>query len=228
MTGRARRTSGSRRIPTEADILDAALALLDAGGLAGASIRRIAAAVDVPAGAVYTYFPDRDAVVRAVVERLLGEVDRAAPGTDNEPWQDTLEAIALALREQLAAHPGVVPLLASDPMDGPNALLLRERLLGLLDDGGVAGESGARGAYVVMVYVLGSVAIEAADRPHVGQRPSEAERIAARRARFAAIPADTYPRVAAAADVMATWIGTEQYVWGLRRVLNGLPRRELQ
>jgi TetR/AcrR family tetracycline transcriptional repressor len=51
MTGPARR-SGPRRTPTEAEILDAALALLDAGGPAGTSIRRIAAAVDAPPGAL--------------------------------------------------------------------------------------------------------------------------------------------------------------------------------
>jgi TetR/AcrR family transcriptional regulator, tetracycline repressor protein len=228
MTGPARRGSGKRRAPSEAEILDAALALLDAGGLAGASIRRIAAAVEAPPGAVYTYFPDRTAVVRALVERLLGEVDRASPGTGNQQWRATVEAVALALRERLAAHPGVVPLLVSGPMDGPNALLLRERLLGLLNDAGVAGESGTRGAYVLMVYVLGSVTLEVADAPFPGLLPPEGERIAARRAAFAAIPADAYPRTAAATDVMATWTGTKQYLWGLRRVLNGLVGPELQ
>lgn len=113
-------------------------------------------------------------------------------------------------------------------MDGPNALQLRERLLALLNDAGVAGESGARGAYVVMVYVLGSVALEAADASLPGPLTPEEERIAARRAAFAAIPAASYPRTAAAADVMATWIGTRQYLWGLRRVLNGLVGPELQ
>ncbi|HEY7272510.1 MAG TPA: TetR/AcrR family transcriptional regulator C-terminal domain-containing protein [Actinoplanes sp.] len=228
MAGPARRESGKRRAPSEAEILDAALALLDAGGLAGASIRRIAAAVGAPPGAVYTYFPDRTAVVRALVERLLGEVDRASPETGNQPWRDTLEAVALTLRERLAAHPGVVPLLVSGPMDGPNALLLRERLLGVLYDAGIAGESGARGAYVVMVYVLGSVTLEVVDVPFPGALPPEAERIAARRAVLAGIPADIYPRTAEAADVMATWTGTEQYLWGLRRVLNGLVGPELQ
>jgi AcrR family transcriptional regulator len=228
MTGPARRRSGPRRTPTEAEILDAALALLDAGGLAGASIRRIAAAVDAPPGAVYTYFPDRASVVQALVERLLGEVDRAAPGTPDEAWQDTVEAFALALRARLAAHPGVVPALVSGPADGPNALLLRERLLGLLNDAGVAGESGARGAYVVMVYVLGSVVLEVAGDQVLGPLPPEGERIAARHGMFAAIPADTYPRTAAAADVLATLIGTEHYLWGLRRVLNGLVNSQLE
>jgi Tetracyclin repressor-like, C-terminal domain len=134
----------------------------------------------------------------------------------------------LALRERLAAHPGVVPLLVGGPVDGPNALLLRERLLHLLNDGGVAGESGARGAFVVMVYVVGSVSLETAAASHFGPLPAEGTTIAARRRMLAATPADTYPRTAAAADVIATWMGTEQYLWGLRRVLNGLAGSELQ
>ena len=71
---RARRP-GPRRALTEDEILDAALSLLDDGGTAAASVRGIAARVGVAPNAVYTYFPDKAAVVEAIVERLLGEVD---------------------------------------------------------------------------------------------------------------------------------------------------------
>ena len=33
---------------------------------------------------------------------------------------------------------------------------------------------------------------------------------------------DRYPRTAAAVDAMAGYISTEQYIWGLRRVLDGI------
>ncbi len=56
---------GPRRALTEDEILDAALSLLDEGGAAAASIRGIAAKVGVAPNAVYTYFPDKAAVVKA-------------------------------------------------------------------------------------------------------------------------------------------------------------------
>ena len=212
---------GPRRALSEAEILDAALALLDAGGPDAASIRRIAAAVGFAPNAVYTYFPDKAAVTRALVDRLLGEVAAAAADAGGG-WRDRIEALALEMRTRLTAHPGAVPLVLAAPMDGPHALVLGERLLGLLAEAGLSAEDAARGAYVLIVYVLGAIAQEAADVPTVGALPPEDERIAARRSAFAGIAPAEFPRSAQAAGVMGAWVGTGQFRWGLRRVLAGL------
>jgi TetR/AcrR family transcriptional regulator, tetracycline repressor protein len=222
----ARRRPGPRRAVTESDMLDAARALLDAGGPDAASIRRIAAAMSVPPNAVYTYFPDQAAVAHALVERLLGQVDRAAARSGATGWRRRIEALAVQLRSRLAAHPGLVPLLFGGRMDGPHAGALREKLLALLAEGGLADCEAARGAHAIVVYVLGAVAMEASDAPHVGALPPELERIAARRVAYAAA-GDAFPRTAAAADVIAAWIGTDQFVWGLRRLIDGLAGPEL-
>ena len=70
-----RRRPGPRRALTEDEILDATLQLLDEGGANRASIRGIAAKVGVAPNAMYTYFPDKAAVIRAMVDRLFGEID---------------------------------------------------------------------------------------------------------------------------------------------------------
>lgn len=74
------RRRGPRRALSEDQILDAAFALMDEGGAAAASVRGIAARVGVTSNAVSTYFPDKAAVVAALVERLLGEVAAAGGG----------------------------------------------------------------------------------------------------------------------------------------------------
>ena len=111
---------GPRRALTEDEILDAALGLLDGGGPAAASVRGIAAKVGVAPNAVYTYFPDKDAVIQALVERLLGEVDHDVFADRTQPWRPRVEALALELRHRLCAHPGAVPLMIGGPMDGPH------------------------------------------------------------------------------------------------------------
>ncbi|TFV70750.1 TetR/AcrR family transcriptional regulator [Blastococcus sp. CT_GayMR19] len=217
-----RRRPGPRRALAEAEILDAALGLLDEGGPDAASVRGIAARVGVAPNAVYTYFPDKAAVVRALVERLLGEVDHDVFADREQPWRERVEALAVELRTRLSAHPGAVPLMIGGPMDGPNALALNERLLQLLSDAGLDGGDAARASYLLLVYVFGSIALEVADVHGPGPLPPEAERITVRRGVFAAIPADAYPRSAAAAATMAGYISTEQYLWGLRRTLDGI------
>jgi hypothetical protein len=49
--------------------------------------------------------------------------------------------------------------------------------------------------------------------------------MATRERAFSATPADHFPRSAAAASTMAGYISTGQYVWGLRRVLDGITAR---
>jgi TetR/AcrR family transcriptional regulator, tetracycline repressor protein len=157
----------TRRAPTEAEVLDAALALLDAGGPEAATIRRIAAAVDAAPSVVYTYFPEQAAVHRALVERLLAEVaegaaadvsDHRAGGAPH--WPHVVEVLALRLRERLLAHPGAVALVLGDDLSGPSARALGRRLCELMADAGL-GADARRGSFLITTYVLGAIALSA-------------------------------------------------------------------
>ena len=221
----AGRRRGPRRALTEQEILDAALGLLDRGGPDAASVRGIAARVGVAPNAVYTYFPDKAAVVRALVERLVGEVDHDVFADRGRPWRERVEALALELRARLSAHPGAVSLMVGGPLGGPQTRALNERLLQLFGDAGLDEADAARASYLLLVHVFGSVALEVADLHRTGPLPPESERIAARRRAFAATPADEFPRSAAAAATRAGLVSTEQYLWGLHRILDGITAR---
>lgn len=189
-------------------MLDAALELLDAGGL---TMRALAARLGLTPGALYTYFPDRAAIVTALADRLLGQADLGLLEHGADAPADRIVAFALNLREVLMRHPAAVPAILGAAFNGPVALRVGESLLGALPD--------PRAAYTVMVYVLGAIALEAAET----ETPvaPEAERIAARRAAFAVDPA-AFPRTHAAADAIAAYVSTEQFRWGLERVLSAL------
>jgi AcrR family transcriptional regulator len=219
------RRRGPRRALTEDEILDAALTLLDHGGPDAASVRGIAARVGVAPNAVYTYFPGKAAVIKALAERLLGEVDHDVFADRERPWRERVEALAVELRERLSAHPGAVGLMISSRMDGPNAHALNERLLQLLADAGLEPADAARASRLFFVYVFGSLVLEVAGAQQAGPLPPEAERVASRLAAFSATPSGRFPLSAAAATTMADFISTQQYLWGLRRVLDGLTAR---
>ena len=161
-------------------------------------------------------------MVKALVERLLGEVDHDVFADRDRPWRERVEALALDLRARLSAHPGAVSLMVGGPMDGPHALALNERLLELLADAGLDPTDAARASYLLIVYVFGSIALEVADVHQPGPLPPESDRVAARQRAFAATPADHFPHSAAAATTMAGYVSTEQYLWGLRRILDGI------
>jgi len=159
------RRPGPRRSLTEADVLDAALSLLDAGGAPAVSVRGIAAKVGVAPNAVYTYFPDKAAVVRALVDRVLGEATPDAAADRGRPWRERVEAVALDLRAHLSAHPGAVGLVVGDPLDGPQARALDRHLRDLLADAGLSPGAAAGGAHLLLAHVLGSIALEAGEQP---------------------------------------------------------------
>ena len=222
MTGPSqRRRPGPRRALTENEILDATLQLLDEGGANGVSVRGIAAKVGVAPNAVYTYFPDKAAVIRALVDRLFGEIDHGVFADRAQPWRQRVESLAVELRARLAAHPGAVALMIGQPRIGPHALALGERLLELFADAGLTPTDAARASHLLFGYVFSSVALDVSDLNQPGA-PSMEERVAARQQGFAAAPADQFPRVVAAAATMASVISNGQYLWGLHRLLDGI------
>jgi hypothetical protein len=107
-------------------------------------------------------------------------------------------------------------------MAGPQARALNERLLELLADAGLTTFDAARAAHLLLVYVFGSIALEVADHGQAGPLPPEAERTDNRHHTVAATHPDRFPRSAAAADVMAGYVSTQQYTWGLHRMLDGI------
>ena len=217
-----RRRPGPKGTLSDQTILDAAQNLLSSGGVGAVTIRGIAAQERVAPNAVYTYFRDKAAVLRALVERLLGEIDLDGLSDRSRPWRHRLQSSAVEVRTRLLSHRGAVTLLLSGPMDGPNALGLGERILEVLADAGLTPDDAARASHLFITYVLGSVALEAADLDHSAPPPPEDERVASRHVRLTAVPADRYPRTAATATAMARYITTEQFIWGLNRVLDGL------
>lgn len=215
-----RRRPGRERAFTEDDVVTVALGLLDESGPDALSIRRIAARMRLAPNAVYTYFPDKSALLRAVVDRILGENDTAILRLTEVPWRERIATVALDIRRRLLAHPGSALLFMSAPIDGPNSLAFGEGLLEALAEGGLSADDAARASYAIIVFVLGSVALEAAELDPAAPLPDETERISRRRETFAAVPAGAFPFTAAAVDVMSAYVGTGQFRWGLDRLLD--------
>ncbi|MQY07772.1 TetR/AcrR family transcriptional regulator [Actinomadura macrotermitis] len=213
---------GPKRSADRGAVLAEALALVDAGGLPALTMRALASRVGLTPGALYTYFPDRAAIVAALVDHLLAEADTAPLLDGALPWQERLTRFALGLREVLLRHPGAVPAMLAGPFTGPVALTVGERMLHALGDAGLKPGDAARASYTVMVYVLGAIALEAAEITPGAPAAPEADRVAERRAAFGHLDPAAYPLTHAAADTMAAYVSTGQFRWGLERLLTGL------
>lgn len=223
---RRRGRPGPGRTLSQQRVTQAALAVLDRGGHGALSVRAVAAELGVRPNALYTYVADRAALEQAVVEQVLAGADLDLLGGPRRSWRRRIKAYAGSLRQALLARPAAVPLFLTAPMTGPVALQVGEELLRALGDAGLGPEDAARACWVLIVYVLGSVALDVAETDGRAPLPSERDRTSGRLAGFRTVDAAAFPRTAAAAPVMAAWVSTEQFQWGLDRVLDGLtPQR---
>jgi AcrR family transcriptional regulator len=222
---RRRGRPGPGRALSELQVVDAALTVLARDGHGALSIRAVAAELGVGPNALYTYVADRAALERAVVERVLAEADLDLLTGPARSWRKRIHGYACALRRALLARPAVAPLLLSAPMTGPVALEVGERLLAALADAGLGPRDAARACWVLIVYVVGSAALDVAETDGRAPLAPEAQRTAERLAGFEAIQDDRFPRTAAASLAMAGWVTTAQFEWGLERILRGLAGR---
>lgn len=132
-TGRPRRARGS--ITAEA-ILDAAEELA-AEGLDALTVRAVTSSIQASPMAFYRHFPTKDALVDALLDRVLGRFE-APPHTDD--WVGDLRAFAANHRRILQRHPWAITTLFSHPNPGLNAARIGEEALRILERGGITGD----------------------------------------------------------------------------------------
>ncbi|WP_018682435.1 TetR/AcrR family transcriptional regulator [Actinokineospora enzanensis] len=182
------------------------------------SIRGVAARLGVRPNTLYTYLPDRAALERALVDRLLAEADPDLL-LGRRSWRRRIEDYACSLRTVLLRRRGAAALFHSAPMDGPNAMLVGERLLALFTSAGLSPSDASRATYAVIVHVLGSATLTAADL----DGHTEEEVVAARQA--VQIDPELLPLTAAAWSTTATWNTETQFRWSLHALLDGCAAR---
>jgi AcrR family transcriptional regulator len=112
----------SPRPPLDLDrIAEAALALVDEGGLTALSMRKLGARLGVEAMTLYHYVKRKEDLLDLLVERaaLIGARGAEDAGLD---WRERLAAHARRLRAALLAHPNLLPLVMSRPARSKAAL----------------------------------------------------------------------------------------------------------
>jgi AcrR family transcriptional regulator len=103
-SGRKQRGSGPSR---RGEILLAAKRLFLTEGFERTTIRKIAAAVGVSSGALYLYFPDKDAIMRGIAEETFGALLVQLEAARNGPG-DTLARLRTGMLTYIVfgrAHP---------------------------------------------------------------------------------------------------------------------------
>lgn len=138
-------------------IADAALRAIDAEGIDGLSMRKLAQNLGASAMSLYTYFPDKDALLDGVAQLLLGEVD--APPEDVH-WRDAMRFIMRSVRDVALRHPNAARLIHRFPPHTPDALVFVEAGFRSFRRAGFDEISTARCYRALAAYSLGTLDVE--------------------------------------------------------------------
>ncbi len=138
---------------TRERVVEAGLALADAEGLSGVTMRALGESLGVEAMSLYHHVANKDALLDAMVDHVFTEVELP----DGVSWREAIETRCRSLREVLTRHPWALSLLESRRNPGPATLAHHDRVLGVLRGGGFTVAAAAHAISFLDAYVLGFV-----------------------------------------------------------------------
>ncbi len=176
-------------------------------------MRTLAQRLESGTATLYRHFGNRATLITHVVDRVFGEVDLDAASLAELDWDQACRTVARAMFEALGRHRRIAPLLMEQTPTGPNAMVLRERCLAILLDGGLPPHLAARAYATLARYVLG-FAIQLAGSGDAAEQTRAS-------AHFHHVSPAEFPATLAVADSLPVPL-EDEFAFGLDLIVNGL------
>ncbi|KUF18946.1 TetR/AcrR family transcriptional regulator [Streptomyces silvensis] len=194
-------------------IVRAGLDILDRDGLEALTMRSVAKALDTGPASLYVYVANRDDLLAAMLDESLARVPLSSEGT----WRERLHALAAATVDAMGRHEGLAVVALGAIPTGTNALLVVDRMLALLKEGGL---DDITAAWAVDLLYLHIAAAGVEQSTYNTQDATEGSTVARAEARYANLPEDRYPMVTSMRR--ALFAPGDRDTWGLRVLINGI------
>lgn len=221
------RRRGRRPGLTVGRVVGAGIAMADAEGLDAVSMRRVAQELGVVPMTLYTYVPDKSALLDLMLDRLYLAMPRS--GRPDRPWRERLAAIAEENRRLYADHPWAASLPASRPPLGPGLMAKYEHELRAFDGCGLDDVERDSALAFLIGFVQAAARSEADVRAAATRSGATDYEWWSERGPIFEMVFDThrYPTATRVGAAAGEALGTaydpgHAYVFGLQRVLDGL------
>jgi TetR/AcrR family tetracycline transcriptional repressor len=198
---------------TRESIVCAALALVDREGLPALSMRRLGAELGVDPMAIYYYVSNKEALLDAIVEAVMADIDLGVDDPGSPP-EERIMCAARAYRDVMLAHPKALPIVLSRGPRTPGAMRPVELLVGILRDAGLSPTQAMAGMNAIAATVRGSVGM-IADGLDRDPTPEDYQQLAGQ------FPAEEFPNLREAAACDPDFFG-EDFDFGIRALARGL------
>ncbi|MFI0453241.1 TetR/AcrR family transcriptional regulator [Actinomadura sp. 6N118] len=213
---RGRPPKGESQLSREA-IVQATLQVIDADGVNAVSMRAVGRVLGVDAKSLYNHVDDKNGLLDAVAELLLGAI--ALPELTGDPRVD-LRAIAYAFRERALAHPEAASLVLTRQLGSFEGLAPVEAVLVVLRDAGCPPDESVHLLRTFVATLIGALLREVSAGPTYGT--TDTAGIAQRQS---TLEASGLPAVADAAPYLARFDGAAEYEFAVNLALEALATR---
>ena len=194
----------------------AALALVDRHGVAGLSMRALAAELGTAPMTLYNHVANREDLEVLVVDAVLAEATWSR--TEHADWRDAVREIATACWQAVRAHPQVIPLILTRRSRSAAVFEISEALLRALSPSGRSGRDLLTAFRSVQALVMGFAQVELAGP--LSRAAGERKHAVIRR--FQSLPRERYPHLIQIADAAVTSQPEDEFRTGLDLLLTGL------
>src|SRR5215467_7285002 len=209
-----------RRAPLSRDqVLRAAVALADEGGIEALSMRKLGEAVGVEAMSLYNHVASKGDLLDGMVDIVFGEIGLPAGDVG---WKATMRQRAVSVREALTRHRWAIGLMESRRSPGPATLRHHDAVLGCLREAGFSIGLSAHAYSLLDSYIYG-FALQEASLPF----GNEEETAQVTEEIMGAMPTGEYPYLAEMATAHVLQPGYEyghEFETGLDLILDALER----
>lgn len=209
------RPTGNTRLSRET-IVAAAARLIEEEGLEGLTMRRLAARCGSKPMSLYRHVATKEDVVRAVVERELGDV--ALPDTEGLSWRDAIIRVVVHLHGAFLEHPRLPEVLALQHADALAVHRGTEVVLRSLRTAGLDDEDAARTLAAIVALGTGFVQRAAEVRRHADAAGGRLERLRG-------LSEEEFPHLVGLADVIVAADAEADLEDALGLLLDGVERR---
>jgi TetR/AcrR family tetracycline transcriptional repressor len=204
-----------RRVPrgslSRDRIVDAALELVDRGGIEELSMPKLARHLGVGVMSLYSHVESKDDLLDALVQRVLEAV---APPTGGD-WRESIRRHFGELRAALCDHPGIGAVLTHKNVAVPAVFDILEGNLAVLRAGGLTPDDTVTTYYTLLAFTLGFVSWEL-PRTHKIDQEEYARRW---QVGIDQLDADEYPTLHELASTLPNAAAGRQFDRGLERLL---------
>ena len=212
--------AAARRAPLSRDqVLQAAVALADEGGVGALSMRRLGQVLGVEAMSLYNHVAGKGDLLDGMIDVVFGEIG-LPPAVGG--WKSAMRARALSARAVLGRHRWAIGLMESRKTPGPATLRHHDAVLGCLRGAGFSIELTAHAYSLLDSYIYG-FALQEASLPFGSPEETAqgANEIAGQ------MPAGEYPYLAELATTHILQPGYQygsEFEIGLDLILDALER----